>query len=216
MNTSGSAVGRPFSGSRAWRCRIDAPASAAAIASAAIWSGVTGRYGLIVGVCTEPVTAQVMTTFFSRHAARPSAVDRQAEFAGQRFQRVRQDRHDLADLFLRHDQRRADHEIVALRSAAYAPRIDDQSRARRRGRSAGRSRSPRAAAASWRPDRHRSPRRAAGPCRAHPPRRGSARTVFPVRPSAPRPSSRHCRSGRAGRFPDSTATPAAQETGLPP
>ena len=43
MNTSGSAVGRPFSGSRAWRCRIDAPASAAAIASAAIWSGVTGR-----------------------------------------------------------------------------------------------------------------------------------------------------------------------------
>ncbi len=63
MNTSGSAVGRPSPGSRACRCRIEAPASAAAIASAAIWSGVTGRCGDIDGVCTEPVTAQVMMTF---------------------------------------------------------------------------------------------------------------------------------------------------------
>src|SRR5215472_3416722 len=62
MNTSGSGVGRPSFGSRAWRCRIAAPASAAAIASRAISSGVSGRYGLIVGVWIEPVTAQVMTT----------------------------------------------------------------------------------------------------------------------------------------------------------
>src|SRR5713101_4851702 len=62
MNTSGSGVGRPSFGSRAWRCRIAAPASAAAIASRAISSGVSGRYGLIVGVWIDPVTAQVMTT----------------------------------------------------------------------------------------------------------------------------------------------------------
>src|SRR5437764_14977504 len=62
MNTSGSGVGRPSFGSRAWRCRIAAPASAAAIASRAISSGVSGRWGLIVGVWIDPVTAQVMTT----------------------------------------------------------------------------------------------------------------------------------------------------------
>src|ERR1700736_5709288 len=39
-----------------------APASAAAIASRAISSGVSGRYGLIVGVWIDPVTAQVITT----------------------------------------------------------------------------------------------------------------------------------------------------------
>src|SRR5438552_11102650 len=62
MNTSGSGVGRPSFGSRACRCRIAAPASAAAIASRAISSGVSGRCGLIVGVWIDPVTAQVMTT----------------------------------------------------------------------------------------------------------------------------------------------------------
>ena len=62
MNTSGSAVGRPLSGSRACRCRIAAPAAAAPIACVAISSGVTGRCGLIVGVWIEPVTAQVMMT----------------------------------------------------------------------------------------------------------------------------------------------------------
>src|SRR5438105_15785100 len=62
MNTSGSGVGRPSFGSRAWRCKIAAPASAAAIASRAISSGVSGRCGLIVGVWIEPVTAQVITT----------------------------------------------------------------------------------------------------------------------------------------------------------
>ena len=41
----------------------EAPASAAAIDSRAISSGVIGRYGVMVGVCTEPVTAQVMMTF---------------------------------------------------------------------------------------------------------------------------------------------------------
>src|SRR3984893_11460242 len=62
MNTSGSGVGRPSFGSRACRCRIAAPTSAAAIASRAISSGVSGKCGLIVGVWIDPVTAQVMTT----------------------------------------------------------------------------------------------------------------------------------------------------------
>src|SRR5580700_8695067 len=62
MKTSGSGVGRPSFGSRACRCRIAAPASAAAIASRAISSGVSGKWGLIVGVWIDPVTAQVMTT----------------------------------------------------------------------------------------------------------------------------------------------------------
>src|ERR1700726_4109387 len=62
MNTSGSGVGRPSFGSRACRCRIAAPASAAAIASRAISSGVSGKCGLIVGVWIDPGTAQVMTT----------------------------------------------------------------------------------------------------------------------------------------------------------
>src|SRR5437870_5455958 len=71
MNTSGSGVGRPSFGSRAWRCRIAAPASAAAIASRAISSGVSGRCGLIVGVWIDPVTAQVMTTLPRRGMLAP-------------------------------------------------------------------------------------------------------------------------------------------------
>src|SRR2546421_10735558 len=60
--SSGSCVGRPSFGSRAWRCTIAAPACAAAIAASAISSGVIGRYGDIVGVWIEPVTAHVMMT----------------------------------------------------------------------------------------------------------------------------------------------------------
>jgi len=41
---------------------IAAPASAAAIASFVIWSGVIGRWGDIVGVCIAPVIAQVIIT----------------------------------------------------------------------------------------------------------------------------------------------------------
>src|SRR5665213_1862789 len=62
MNTAGSGVGLPSLGSRAWRWRIAAPASAAPIACAAISSGVTGKCGLMVGVWIEPVTAQVIMT----------------------------------------------------------------------------------------------------------------------------------------------------------
>ena len=39
-----------------------APASAASIDARAISSGVMGKYGVIVGVWIEPVTAQVMMT----------------------------------------------------------------------------------------------------------------------------------------------------------
>src|SRR5262245_51369082 len=41
---------------------IAAPASAASIEARAISSGVSGRWGVIVGVWIEPVTAQVMMT----------------------------------------------------------------------------------------------------------------------------------------------------------
>ncbi|MND09178.1 hypothetical protein D3C83_323020 [compost metagenome] len=43
MNMSGLGVGLPSFGSRACRWMMAAPASAAAIDSAAIWSGVIGR-----------------------------------------------------------------------------------------------------------------------------------------------------------------------------
>ena len=54
-------AGRP-AGSRACRCTIAAPASAAPIAASAISSAVTGRCGDIDGVWIAPVTAQVMMT----------------------------------------------------------------------------------------------------------------------------------------------------------
>src|SRR3954451_10829429 len=57
--TSGSGVGRPSAGSRAWRCRIAAPASAAPIAWSAICSGVIGRWGVSDGTWIAPVTAQL-------------------------------------------------------------------------------------------------------------------------------------------------------------
>ena len=62
MNTDGSPVGLPSPGSRAWRCRIAAPASAAPIACSAMSAGVTGRWGDMVGVWIAPVTAQEMIT----------------------------------------------------------------------------------------------------------------------------------------------------------
>ena len=47
---SGDWSGRPVSGSRAWTCRIAAPARAARTPSATISSGVTGKCGDIDGV----------------------------------------------------------------------------------------------------------------------------------------------------------------------
>src|SRR5262249_12865291 len=62
MNTLGSGLGRPSLGSRACRCRIAAPACAAAIDCSAIWSGVIGSASDIVGVWIDPVIAQEMIT----------------------------------------------------------------------------------------------------------------------------------------------------------
>src|SRR6266849_10690184 len=62
LNSSGSCVGLPSFGLRAWKCTIAAPAFAAPIAASAISAGVTGRYGDMLGVWIEPVTAQVMMT----------------------------------------------------------------------------------------------------------------------------------------------------------
>ena len=49
-NSAGSWLGRPSLGSRACRCKTVAPASEAAIALAAISSGVTGMWGDMDGV----------------------------------------------------------------------------------------------------------------------------------------------------------------------
>src|SRR4051812_10597186 len=61
-NRFGSCVGLPSFGLRACRCTIAAPAFAAPIAASAISSGVIGRYGDMLGVWIDPVTAQVMMT----------------------------------------------------------------------------------------------------------------------------------------------------------
>ena len=63
----------------------------------AISSGVHGRYGDIDGVWTEPVTAQVMMTFFDLHGS-ASAAHRQIEFVGQLSERAVENLDDLADL----------------------------------------------------------------------------------------------------------------------
>src|SRR6476661_3394107 len=63
-NASGDWSGRPSLGSRACRCTTAAPASAAPIAASAISLAVTGIAGDIDGVWIEPVTAQVMMTFW--------------------------------------------------------------------------------------------------------------------------------------------------------
>src|SRR5579862_25013 len=60
---SGRWSGLPVAGSRAWRWTMAAPASAAPIAASAISLAVIGRYGDIVGVWIDPVTAQVIMTF---------------------------------------------------------------------------------------------------------------------------------------------------------
>ena len=44
---------------------MEAPASAAAMASSAISLGVRGKCSDMVGVCIDPVTAQVMMTLLS-------------------------------------------------------------------------------------------------------------------------------------------------------
>src|SRR5687768_9260158 len=62
-HTAGSLVGRPSCGSRAWKCRMAAPALAASTDCSIICSAVTGRCGDIDGDRVEPVTAQVMMTF---------------------------------------------------------------------------------------------------------------------------------------------------------
>ena len=54
----------PSAGRRACRCRLAAPVSAAAIAWAAISSGVQGSASDMVGVWITPVTAQVMMIFW--------------------------------------------------------------------------------------------------------------------------------------------------------
>src|SRR5690242_16502868 len=60
MKSSGFGLGLPSAGLRAWRWMIAAPASAAPIAASAISLAVIGRCGDMVGVCTDPVGAQVM------------------------------------------------------------------------------------------------------------------------------------------------------------
>ena len=80
MKTVGSGVGRPSFGSRACRWRIAAPASAAAIDASAICSGVIGRYGVMVGVWIDPVTAQVMMTFRPAGAIQNSSFDSSLDY----------------------------------------------------------------------------------------------------------------------------------------
>src|SRR6185436_8249774 len=63
-NASGDWSGRPSFGSRACRWTTAAPASAAPIAASAISLAVIGMCGDIDGVWIEPVTAQVMMTFW--------------------------------------------------------------------------------------------------------------------------------------------------------
>src|SRR3954447_8624629 len=62
MSTAGSGVGSPFSGLRAWRWMMAAPASAASMLLWAICSGVIGRCSDMLGVWIAPVTAQLMMT----------------------------------------------------------------------------------------------------------------------------------------------------------
>src|SRR5262252_9367835 len=69
-NASGRWSGLPVFGSRACRCTIAAPASAAPMAASAISCGVIGRCGDIDGVWIAPVTAQVMMTLLFLAAMR--------------------------------------------------------------------------------------------------------------------------------------------------
>src|SRR5690606_1870766 len=56
-----------------------------------------------------------------------SVVERQVQFLREGFQRVCQQSHDLADLFARHDQGRAYHEVVTVGTSLHAAGIDDES-----------------------------------------------------------------------------------------
>jgi len=60
---AGSAEGRPLAGSRACKCKMAAPACAAAITEVAICGPVTGKYRDIDGVWIDPVMAQEMMIF---------------------------------------------------------------------------------------------------------------------------------------------------------
>src|SRR5215469_10825257 len=102
MNTSGSGVGRPSLGSRACRCRIAAPASAAAIAPRATSSGVIGMWGDMVGVWIEPVTAQVMMTLCAAMASLPRLLVHLGLVSEQRHQAAVAPRLRGAELRRRH------------------------------------------------------------------------------------------------------------------
>ena len=58
MNTAGSGVGSPVSGSRACRWMMAAPAAAASMEAVAICSGVIGRASDMEGVWIAPVMAR--------------------------------------------------------------------------------------------------------------------------------------------------------------
>src|SRR5580698_2861469 len=89
--TSGSPVGRPSSGTRACRWRIAAPRFAAAMDCSAISSGVTGRASDMVGVCAEPVTAQLMMTLLLMQFPKP--LNRVASLPGSPHGEARQAAH---------------------------------------------------------------------------------------------------------------------------
>src|SRR4051794_19766638 len=75
MKTAGSGVGRPSLGSRACRCRMAAPASAAAMDCSAICCGVMGRCSDMEGVWIAPVTAQLMMTLVMARSLRSSCAE---------------------------------------------------------------------------------------------------------------------------------------------
>ena len=90
---------------------------------------------------------------------------RQLELGGECGQRVAEDAGDLVDVGLRHDQRRADEDVVAEAAPAGAPRIDDQAAVVGEVDEALVGVEPRRqpVPSSWR--RRRARRRAAAPCR---------------------------------------------------
>src|SRR5258708_36803163 len=71
-NACGDWSGLPSLGSRACRCTIAAPASAAPIAASAISLAVIGRGGDIVGVVFHPAARQGLVTFLSLSSGVPT------------------------------------------------------------------------------------------------------------------------------------------------
>src|SRR6056297_3241317 len=109
--------GLPVWGSRACRCRMAAPASAAPMAAAAISSGVIGRWSDIVGVWIAPVTAQVMITLSGAGMGSFSYFLGGATFlGGQRHQPTVTPCLSLCKIFLR--QGRAAHRLYPVQSLA--------------------------------------------------------------------------------------------------